>query len=149
MNTVIDQIIYKAMAAYRAHNDERGLLHAQRVAEQTTNNSEMLVAWCHDLLEDNYVTYDEMVGWGLLAHELQAVLLLTHAPQDSYEEYITKICLSMSPHGELARQVKFYDLCDHLNPKGMSQRHAHKIPRYIDAMWRLAEEAAKKEHGWD
>lgn len=52
---------------------------------------------------------------GLTEFELDALLLLTHSPTESYELYALRIAYAPGHAGHLARHVKIADLDDHMH----------------------------------
>ncbi len=132
----IAQIQYNVMYAYG--DDGEGYAHAYRVAKQATTNEEYAVALCHDLVEDNYATMDDLAEWGLSSVQRAAIRLLTREFGDqTYEEYIENILYRIgSSEGKLAARVKFYDLVDHLHPDRAAwfSKNPDRVYRYIDAM---------------
>ena len=133
--------------------DTAGFDHAVRVARYAETESEEKVALCHDLVEDGHATWDDLITFGLDRIELDAVTWLTRPSHLSYERYIRFIIntynYGTSESGTLALHVKFFDLVDHLHPRGMSKKHAHKITRYLQALHQIEEVLAEKEEGWD
>lgn len=134
-------------------DDVRGFKHALRLVQAARTDSERRVALCHDLIEDRHVTFTELRRWGLTMTEREAVAMLTRVPElESYQEYIDHMLVayeSQHPEALLAVRVKFLDLCDHLDPEGISKRHESKIERYVVALEKIAHAAAaQREDGW-
>jgi hypothetical protein len=87
--------------------------HVERVANAVGPDAQA-VAWLHELLELSPLERETLRAHGLTAVEELTLELLTHAPTESYEEYIGRIAHAPGRPGELARMVKLADLDDHL-----------------------------------
>jgi hypothetical protein len=72
------------------------------------------VAWLHELFELTPLSRETLRTYGLTADEELTLELLTRAPTEPYEEYITRIAHAPGQAGQLARMVKLADLDDHL-----------------------------------
>ena len=106
--------------AVRAHGDQRDrdgslhIAHVARVVEVAAQSDAcQRVAWLHDVLEDSDVTIDDLRR-RLPDEEVEAVLLLTHGTDESYEEYIDRLARAEGNAGSLARAVKEADMLDNL-----------------------------------
>jgi hypothetical protein len=89
----------------------------------------------HDVLEDTTLTVDDLLNSGLPRTVVDAVVVLTHRPEDSYDEYIEGVA-----NNELARTVKLADLADNLANNERLPRTPDvvaRIKRYRRAMRRL------------
>ena len=100
------------MVMYKAHKgqfDKAGVpyyLHPLKVAKKMDDESSTKVALLHDVLEDTDFTINQLKKIvSLNEEEMEALLLLTHNPCDTYDEYIQKVCTS-----SLAVKVKLADL---------------------------------------
>ena len=99
-------VMYKA---HRGQADKAGkpyYFHPVEVAKRMDDESSTKVALLHDVLEDTECSIHqlkEMVP--LNDKEMEALLLLTHSPSDTYDEYIKKVSTS-----SLATKVKLADL---------------------------------------
>jgi (p)ppGpp synthase/HD superfamily hydrolase len=63
----------------------------------------------HDVLEDTTVTADELRAAKLPAEVVEATIVLTRHPAETYEQYIERVAAN-----EIAREVKLADLSDNL-----------------------------------
>ena len=107
--------------AVRAHGDQCDrdgsfhIAHVARVAEAVGQSDPLQrVAWLHDVLEDTEVGVDDLRA-RLPAAELAAVLLLTHAGHEPYDDYIDRLVQADGDAGRLARAVKEADMLDNLH----------------------------------
>lgn len=100
---------------------ELKLWHVLRVcASLLPDVDAAVVGALHDLLEDTGCSLEECVErCHLTSIQAGALLLLTHHPALSYEDYIQNIqSLSLEhPDAAMARKVKLADLADNLNPR--------------------------------
>jgi hypothetical protein len=87
--------------------------HVEHVANTVAPDAQA-VAWLHELFELTPLGRETLRAYGLTAVEELTLELLTHAPTESYEEYISRIARAPGRPGELARMVKVADLDDHL-----------------------------------
>jgi hypothetical protein len=90
------------------------------------------VAFLHDVLERTEASADELEAQGLTPAELDAVLLLTRRPEETFEAHALRIAHAKGPAGSLARTVKLADMADHVShdrvdvpghPYGWATRH--------------------------
>ena len=98
--------------AHEGQVDKAGLpylLHPSIVADHVEGELETCVALLHDVVEDTAVTLDDLRG-DMPAEVVDAVALLTHAPDVSYSDYIAAI-----KGNALARAVKLQDLAHNMD----------------------------------
>jgi hypothetical protein len=87
--------------------------HVEHVANAVAPDARA-VAWLHELFELTPLDRETLRAQGLTAIEEVTLELLTRAPTQLYEEYISRIVHAPGRAGELARMVKLADLDDHL-----------------------------------
>lgn len=87
--------------------------HVEHVANAVAPDARA-VAWLHELLELTPLGRETLRAYGLTAIEELTLELLTRAPTQLYQEYISRIAHAPGRPGELARMVKLADLDDHL-----------------------------------
>ncbi|HTK29623.1 MAG TPA: hypothetical protein VL309_08740 [Vicinamibacterales bacterium] len=88
--------------------------HIERVVAMVDGEDAKLVAWLHDVVEDNPAwTFDRLAAAGVPARLIRPITLLTRRPPFSYVDYVETIATSGDP---LAVAVKIADLHDHLRP---------------------------------
>ena len=99
----------KLMAKYHEGQTDRAglpyILHPWHVAEQMLFSESTIVALLHDIIEDTECTIDILRKEGFSERVIEAVDILTHRKEDSYDEYIQSISTNM-----LATEVKIEDL---------------------------------------
>jgi len=116
--------------AHKNQTDKSGMpyvFHPFHLAEQMTDESTIVVALLHDIMEDTPYTADDLRSMGFPQNILDALLLMTHDPAVPYPDYIRKI--KTNP---IARAVKLADL-----------RHNSDLTR-LDAVTPKARERAQK-----
>ncbi len=97
--------------AYRAHQgavDSSGIpyiLHPVHLAEQMTDEYTTIVALLHDVVEDTFVTMDDLRAEGFPEEVLEAIGLMTHTDGSPYLEYVAAI-----KKNPIATAVKLADL---------------------------------------
>ncbi len=109
-----------------------------------THISCCIVALLHDILEDTDCSLDSLRKLvELTDEEAAALLILTREPNDSYDEYITKIINSQS---YIALLVKIYDLMHNLDTNrfaqagiDMTEKDKKRMDKYGEAFSRLVE----------
>jgi (p)ppGpp synthase/HD superfamily hydrolase len=81
--------------------------HVCRVVERVKTPDEKLAAAMHDLLEDTDLTANDLLLAGASPAVVEAVVALTRAPGESYDEF----CRRAARNG-IARSVKLADIAD-------------------------------------
>ena len=102
----------KAMkVCFEAHKDQldkTGLpyvFHPFHLAEQMDDEISTICALLHDVVEDTNTTLEDLGEMGFPKEALEALALLTHAPEVPYMDYVREI--SRNP---IATKVKIADL---------------------------------------
>ena len=93
-------------------NGDPYIFHVLRVANNTkyiTTKLQKTVALLHDVIEDTFDA-DFLREKGISQEVLNVLALLTHNREDSYDEYINKVCTNLD-----AMVVKLSDLTDNLD----------------------------------
>ncbi len=94
--------------AHKEQTDQSGIpyvFHPFHLAEQMTDEDSTIVALLHDVIEDTDYTLDDLKSMGFSQRVLDALALLTHAPDTPYEDYLRAIKTN-----ELAKTVKIADI---------------------------------------
>lgn len=94
--------------AHKEQQDKAGLpyvFHPFHLAEQMEDESSVIVALLHDVVEDTDIRMEDLEAMGFPKEALEAISLLTHDPAVPYEEYLIPI-----KENPIARQVKLADL---------------------------------------
>ena len=139
----LDEAILLAVKAHHGQKDKAGepyILHPLRLMFRQNSEAARIVAMLHDVVEDTAVTMEQLRDAGFSQEILDAVTLLTHDPQYSYEEYVAR--LKTNP---LARSVKLADLEDNMRMERvaeLTEREWARLQRYHRA-WRELRAADK------
>ena len=99
-----------------------------------------MTAVLHDVLEDTDTDVEELTAAGLSQAVIDAVVALTHRPEQTYEQYIEVVA-----QNGLARVVKLADLADNLaNSRQLpsTPQLQQRILRYERAIRRLRDRNA-------
>jgi hypothetical protein len=104
-------MINKALnIAYKAHHGQKDkgnvpyIFHPYHIAEKFNNETDICVAILHDVLEDTFVSKEELEGY-FPKEVIEPLVLLTKSTHDTYFEYIKNICSN-----PIARKVKIEDI---------------------------------------
>ena len=108
------------------HLYEPYITHPLAVMDMMTTEEEKIVAVLHDVIEDTYITFDDLELAGISENCLEALMLLTHTINEDYSQYISKIHLN-----KLATKVKLADMFHNMscNPsEHAKQKYLKAIP---------------------
>ena len=106
----IDKAIELASKAHAADYDLDGnptILHPLAVGMMGRNDTERIVGFLHDVVEDTCYTFEDLENEGFTNVVIDTLRLLTHDKETPYMEYIERICKSGN---ETAINVKINDL---------------------------------------
>ncbi len=135
MTANIDDALALIARHFRGVTDKDGepyVMHCLRVMLGVQGELEQQVALMHDLIEDTEVTLDDLRQQGFCDAVVDAVGLMTHAPADSYADYVVRL----KPN-QLALQAKLSDLRDNsaldrvLYRADLLPRDLKRIQRYL------------------
>ncbi|HEX4106888.1 MAG TPA: hypothetical protein VHX88_02065 [Solirubrobacteraceae bacterium] len=137
--------------AVRAHADQRDrdgsfhIQHVARVAEAVPrSDGHQRVAWLHDVLEDSPVEIEQLEQ-RLPAVELEALVLLTHDDEETYDGYVGRIVSADGEAGSLARAVKEADMLDNLRRSSLARDPAvARYGRALAMLWRSGQETRRR-----
>ena len=118
----LEDVIQIALSAHRGQTERNGdpyILHPLRLMTSFQDEHSRMAAVLHDVVEDTDVTLQELIDKGLPEPVAQAVELLTHKEEDSYDDYLAR--LASNP---MARRVKLADLMDNSN--------VHRLPEVFE-----------------
>lgn len=110
--------------ALLAHGDHFD--HSKRVALKGKTEEEIVLGYLHDVIEDSGDKFDYDIlskTYKIPDYILKSLQAITRVPSETYFNYIKR-----TASNELAKQVKIYDLEDHLYykeaiPKSLIQRY--------------------------
>lgn len=134
MKSLLDQAIRLSITAHTDQKDKAGepyILHPLRLMLQCDSEEERLVAVLHDVMEDSHFSLENLKEEGFPKHVLDALLVLTHDKNDSYEDYLKKIKTNA-----LAVKIKLLDLADNMNLsrlKSITDKDRERLEKYKSA----------------
>ena len=129
----IDKAIEFASKAHAADYDFDGnptILHPIAVGMMGNTDTERIVGFLHDVVEDTKYTFDDLIEEGFSNDVISALRLLTHDKQMPYMEYIEQICESGN---QTAINVKINDLKHNL-ARGKAGGHTQCVERHTIAL---------------
>lgn len=129
----IDKAIEIASQAHAADYDLDGnptILHPLAVGMMGKNDTERIVGFLHDVVEDTRYTFEDLELAGFSDDILRTLRLLTHDKHTPYMEYIERICQSGN---RAAINVKLNDLRHNL-ARGKEGGHTRCVERHTEAM---------------
>ena len=106
------------------------LLHMTAVAEAGKNDDEILVGMLHDLVEDTWWDFDDLLNEGFPVRVVDSLRLLTHDKNMPYMDYIKNICESGD---KVALAVKINDL-NHNLKRGRAGGHWQFVEKHEKAL---------------
>lgn len=108
---IYTKMINKALnIAHKAHHGQKDkgnvpyIFHPYHIAEKFNNETDICVAILHDVLEDTFVSKEELEGY-FPKEVIEPLVLLTRSTHDTYFEYIKNICSN-----PIAKKVKIEDI---------------------------------------
>lgn len=135
---MLEKAIRLAAKGHEGQMDKGGqpyILHPIRVMLQCETIEEKTVAMLHDLLEDTFITAEDLRQESFPEEIIEAVLLLTREKDADYMAYIARIC-----ENRLAARVKLADLTDNMDLNrlpGLTRRDFERLEKYILAKHRV------------
>jgi len=119
------QIAVNAHAGAKDKGGDPYAFHPIRVMLRCKNPDARIVALLHDVVEDTDVTFEDLKAEGFSETVLAALRLVTHLPEDSYEEYVKKI----APN-PIATEVKLADLEDNSDIRRLKNLDDKAVARF-------------------
>lgn len=129
----IDKAIEFASKAHAADYDLDGnptILHPLAVGMMGTTDTERIVGFLHDVVEDTKYSFDDLVEEGFSDDVIAALRLLTHDKETPYMEYVERICKSGNT---TAIRVKINDLKHNL-ARGKEGGHMRCVEKHTKAL---------------
>lgn len=124
-----------ATEAHSGQFDKAGedyIQHPLYVASLVSTEKEKAVALLHDVIEDSSITKEDLLLSGIDPEVVEAVLILTKQPSDSYQSYLERV-----KGNELARIVKLADLTHNSNLsrlKKITKKDEDRLQKYAKAI---------------
>jgi (p)ppGpp synthase/HD superfamily hydrolase len=113
-------------------------LHPIKLSLTLKTEEQKIVALLHDVVEDTYWTFEDLIKEGFSVNVIEALRLLTHTDGSPYEDYVER--LAANP---LARAVKKADLTDNMDLKRIpepTEKDFARIQKYHRAWWILEQD---------
>ena len=129
----IDKAIELASKAHAADYDLDGnptILHPLAVGMMGKTDTERIVGFLHDVVEDTKYSFDDLIEEGFSEEVISTLRLLTHDKQTPYMEYVENICKSGN---RAALNVKMNDL-RHNIARGREGGHLRCVEKHTAAL---------------
>ncbi|MBR5730092.1 MAG: hypothetical protein IKX61_07825 [Prevotella sp.] len=129
----IEEAFRIAIDAHEGQKDLDGkpvILHPITVGLAGNNREEMIAGFLHDVVEDTDMTFEDLLQLGVDEIIVDALRLLTHAEDITYEEYVKRIATSGN---DIAIHVKYNDLCHNLK-RGRAGGHTKQVQKHEKAL---------------
>ena len=129
----IEDALRIALKAHEGQKDLDGnpvILHPMAVAVAGRNREEQIAGLLHDVVEDTDFTFDDLLQLGVDEAIVNALRLLTHTKDMTYEEYVNRIATS---ENDIALHVKYNDLCHNLK-RGRAGGHLKQVAKHEKAL---------------
>ena len=129
----IDKAVEFASKAHAADYDLDGnptILHPLAVGMMGKTDTERIVGFLHDVVEDTKYTFDDLEEEGFSEEVISTLRLLTHDKRTPYMEYIERICKSGN---QVAINVKMSDLRHNL-ARGKEGGHMRCVEKHTAAL---------------
>ncbi|MES2708159.1 MAG: GTP pyrophosphokinase [Verrucomicrobiota bacterium] len=136
----LERALQIAVQAHAGQKDKAGaayIFHPIRVMARCTAPGARIAALLHDVVEDTDITFEQLEAEGFSTEVMAAVRLMTHAPEVSYDDYITQIMAN-----PIAVEVKIADLEDNSDIRRLTEitdKTADRLRKYLKAHQRLTE----------
>ena len=125
----VEDALRIALKAHEGQKDLDGnpvILHPMAVAVAGRNREEQVAGLLHDVVEDTGITFDELLRLGVDETIVDALRLLTHTDDMTYEEYVNRIATSGN---DIAMHVKYNDLQHNLK-RGRAGGHYKQVAKH-------------------
>lgn len=138
----LDKAILVAVLSHAEQEDKGGnsyIRHPLRVMSGLDNEDEMVAGVCHDVVEDTFVSLDDLAELGFTKMQLKTIDALTKREGETYSESIDRVVKDPS-----ARKIKTLDIRDNsalwrLKSKKLTEKDMQRMQNYIDALVVLGE----------
>ncbi len=125
----VEDALRIALKAHEGQKDLDGnpvILHPMAVAVAGRNREEQVAGLLHDVVEDTGMTFDDLLRLGVDETIVDALRLLTHTDDMTYEEYVNRIATS---DNDIAMHVKYNDLQHNLK-RGRAGGHYKQVAKH-------------------
>ena len=136
----LEKAISLASLRFLGIKDKAGkpyIMHLIRVMNNlnTKDPQLMAIAMLHDIVEDKLSTFEELIKFGFSQRVIYTLILLTHDPVDTYDEYLSKLNEDVD-----SRLVKLADLKDNMDLtrfEFIDDKNLKRYKKYHDAYYYL------------
>lgn len=134
----LEQALLIATKAHKGQVDKGGspyILHPLRVMFLCEKEEEKICALLHDVIEDTYVTLEDLRKEGFSEGIMEAVEALTRRDSESYDAFIDRL-----KYNAIASRVKLADLEDNMNLSRIAnprEQDYQRIEKYKRAQKRI------------
>lgn len=104
----VEMALQLATKAQKGQHDKTGkdyIEHPKAVAAMLESQEEKIVAYLHDVVEDTYVTLEDLKKMGFSDKVISAIDAITKRDNEDHEEYIKRVSAN-----DLAKKVKLCDM---------------------------------------
>lgn len=104
----VEMALQLATKAHKGQHDKAGkdyIEHPKAVATMLESQEEKIVAYLHDVVEDTYVTLEDLKKMGFSDKVISAIDAITKRDNEDHEEYIKRVSAN-----DLAKKVKLCDM---------------------------------------
>ncbi|GIV60845.1 HD domain-containing protein [Rhodocaloribacter litoris] len=144
----LEDAIALAVEAHRGQRDKAGapyVLHVLRVMLAMPDETAMMAAVLHDVVEDTGYTLDDLRAAGYPEAVVSAVDALTRRPGETYEAFVRRA--AAHPVGRLVKQADLEDNMDLRRLGPLTEADCARLRRYRDAWAWLLEDAGPAPGG--
>ena len=111
---------------YRRGNKIPYIVHPKAVAESFVTNTDQIVGWLHDVVEDTNLTIIELLKNGVPCLAVVAIEALTKNESEHYLDYILRV-----KQNKIATRIKIADMHDNAKTATKSQKEKYALAEYI------------------
>ena len=131
--TTVEDALRIAVDAHNGQKDLDGnpvILHPITVGLAGNNREEIIGGFLHDVVEDTEFTFNDLLARGVDKTIVEALQLLTHTKDISYDEYVQRIATSGN---SIAIHIKYNDLRHNLK-RGRAGGHCKIVAKHEKAL---------------
>ena len=135
---MLNKAIEIAAKAHQGQFDKCGepyILHPIRVMLSTKTDLERICAVMHDVIEDSFLSFDELRKEGFSEEVIEIIDCLSRRVGEDYSDYISRVLTN-----EVACKIKLADLNDNMDPTRIqchTEKDMARIERYKSSKRRI------------
>lgn len=141
---MLEKSLEIAIKAHKGQKDRAGkpyITHPLRVMMKMHNETEMIVAILHDIVEDTEFTLDKIIEIGYPEEIINAIDSITKRENEEYTKYIERCSKN-----RLASVVKLSDLEDNMDitrSMELTDKDHERLNKYLKAWYYIKKELEK------